>query len=276
MSENIRTLRPGLLVSLNTSIRGNVHYLKVDLEGRHVDVDGSEIASWEMTRTISDPAEHVAAVKLRSQVRGLVLTLCSQSAFGLLCREDNADRLREAITAARALADQFNATATLTNVSVNVLVGRIAQDDVEAVRAISEEIRSLMEDMQTGLSTLDVKAVRDAANKAKSLGEMLSDDAKGRLDVAITAARKSARAIVKAGETVAVEIDRNAIAQIDMARTSFLDLDMASVDIGTPEMDGRALDMETPDPLRHLVDAKGMSKYTTEEQRLIDAIEAEV
>jgi hypothetical protein len=242
MSE-IRTLRPGLLVSLNTSIKGNVHYQKVDLEGAHVDTNGEQRARWETTRVITDPAEHEAAVKLRGKINWLIRSVCAVSAFGLLCPESNADTLTEAIRESRALVDQFNADATLTRVSVNVLYGRIAQDDVEAVKAITEELRSLMEDMQIGLQQLDVKAVREACNKARGLGEMLSEDAKGRLDVAVKAARSSARKIAKAGETVALEIDRRAIAQIDMARTSFLDIDMASIDVATPIMSGRAVDL---------------------------------
>lgn len=243
MSE-IRTLRPGLLVSLNTSLRGNVHYQKMDLEGNHVTVNGEQRARWETTRLITDPAEHKAATELRGKIRYLVTKVCASSAFGLLCPEANAAELTEAITEARRLADEFNAGATLTRVSVNVIYGRIAQDDVEAVKAISEEIRSLMSDMQDGLKSLDVKAIREAANKAKGLGEMLSEDAKGRLEVAITAARTSARKIAKAGETAAITIDRRAIAQIDMARTSFLDIDIDEAMVKVPEMSGRAIDFD--------------------------------
>lgn len=242
MSE-LRTLRPGLLVSLNTSIKGNVHYSKVDLEATHLDVNGEERAKWETERVITDPAEHDAAVKLRNQISNSVRAVCSQSAFGLLCREDNKQILTDAIDTARRLADEFNESASLTRISVNILYGRIAQDDVEAVRAIASELRDLMSDMQDGLATLNVKAVRDAANKARAIGEMLSDDAKSRLDVAITAARGAARQIAKAGETVGVAIDKRAIAQIDMARTSFLDIDIDAADIKAPVMNGRSLDL---------------------------------
>jgi len=261
MSE-IRTLRPGLLVSLHTSLKGNIHYQKVDLEGKHIDTDGRERERWETERVVTDPAEHKAASEVRAKISYLIRSQCAVSAFGLLCPENSADKLADAINEARALADQFNADAALTRVSVNVLFGRIAQDDVEAVKAISEELRSLMEDMQVGLKNLDVKAVRDACNKARSIGGMLSDDAKGRLDVALQAARTSARQIAKAGETVVVEIDRRAIAKIDMARTSFLDIDMELGEVSAPKMTGRSIDLE--------------SKYTTEEQQVIDAIDSEV
>lgn len=250
MSE-IRTLRPGLLVSMNTSIKGNVHYQKVDLENAHVERNGEQRARWETTRVISDPAEHEMAVKVRDKVRNLISGQCATSAFGLLCPENNADALREAMVEARQIVDGFNDEATLTRMSVNVIYGRIAQDDVEAVRAIAGEIRGLMEDMQDGLKTLNVKAVRDAANKARSIGGMLSPEAKGRIDVAIDAARKAARQIVKAGEEIAIEVDRTTLAEIDGARTAFLDLETEAIEVAAPVMDGRDIDLET-DPVGRL------------------------
>lgn len=242
MTDNVKTLRPGLLVSLNTSVRGNVAYQKVELEGAHVNEDGEQTARWETTRVITDLAEHEAAAKIRGTIRTMITRQCAVSAFGLLCPEQNAASLREAIAEARDMADAFNDGAQLTRISVNVLYGRIAADDVEAIRAIASEIRSLMDDMESGLKSLDVKAVRDAAQKAKGIGDMLSPDAKGRLDVAITAARSAARKIVKAGDEVAIEVDRFTLAKIDMARSSFLDLDEAEP-VQAPEFEGRAIDL---------------------------------
>lgn len=239
----IRTLRPGLLVSMNTSISGNIHYATKEIEGTHVDPEtGEQRARWETVRVVTDPAEHEAAVKLRTKVRGLLLAVCSVSAFGLLCPEAKADELTEAIASARGLVDEFNDSAALTRMRFNVIYGRIAQDDVEAVKAISGEIRSLMDDMSDGLQRLDVKTVRDAAMKANQLGDMLSEEAKGRLEVAVKTAREQARKIVKAGEAAAIEVDRSAIAKISMARTSFLDLDEA-VEVAAPQSTARAVDL---------------------------------
>lgn len=253
------TLRPGLLVSLSTSLRGNVSYQTTTLEAEHPTEGGEAQARWETERTIADPAEHAEAIQVRSKIRTVIQRQCSRSAFGLLCPEGNADGLAEAIAHARNLAEDFNARAALTRITVNVLSGRIAADDVEAVKAISNELRDLMEEMQTGLASLDVKSVRDAASKAKDVGAMLTPEARGRLDVAIQAARSSARKLAKAGETAAVEVDRAAIAQIDMARTSFLDLDMElAAPVPAPAMEGRDIDLEAqPRPSRITFSARG-------------------
>ncbi len=40
------TLRPGLLVSFKTSIRGNVSYTKKTLESEHITDDGAQEARW--------------------------------------------------------------------------------------------------------------------------------------------------------------------------------------------------------------------------------------
>lgn len=243
MSIQTSTLRPGLLVSLKTTVRGNVSYRKRDIEREHSNDDGATVAKWETERTISDPVEHEAAAKVRSKAWSLISGVCAQSAFGLLCPENSVDKLEEAIAEARKLADAFNAKATLSRIDVHVITGRIAPDDVEAVRAINSEVRDLLANMQSGIDRIDVKAVRDAANRARKLGSMLSPEAEGRIKVAIDAARGAARKIVKAGDQAAQEIDKVAIRKINDMRTAFLDLDDGQ-EVAAPKAEGRALDFE--------------------------------
>lgn len=243
MSE-FHTLRPGLLVSMQTSIKGNTHYQTQEIELAHATDDGGVRAKWETTKTIADRAEHEEAIKARTKIRGLILSVCSQSAFGLLCPNDKEAELREAIAMARKLTEEFNSTAQVSRMAVNVIFGRIAQDDVEAIRAISGEIRTLMEGMQQGVKSLDVKMIRTAANKATEVGKMLTPEANSRMAVAIDAARTSARKIAKAGEVAAQEVDRSAIRKIDMARTAFLDIHIGEdVGFAEPKAEGRNIDL---------------------------------
>lgn len=242
MPINTSTLRPGLLVSVKTSVTGNVQYNKQDIEPDHYTGTGERKARWETERVISDPVEHEAAIKVRSKALSLIRSACSPTAFGFLCPEAQADKLEAALAEARRLTDAFNATAKLSRISVYVMTGRIAPDDVEAVKAINSEIRELMQDMEQGLRNLDVRTVRDAAKKARNVGAMLSPAAASRVSEAIEAARTAARKIVKAGEQGAVEIDLVTIRQIEEARTAFLDLDEEN-EIAAPQVDGRALDL---------------------------------
>lgn len=237
------TLRPGLLVSLKTTISGNVSYVKQTIEGEHYTATGEQKAKWETERTISDPAEHESAVKARTVARTAITRVCSASAFGLLCPEAKAPELESAIAEARAVADTFNATARLTRLSVYVVTGRIAPDDVEAVRAINSEVRDLMERMLSGIQNLDVAMVREAANKARGLGQMLTPNAAERIQGAIDVARAAARKIVAAGESAAVEIDNATLARLAEARTAFLDISDA-VEVQKPDAEPRAIDFE--------------------------------
>lgn len=238
------TLRPGLLVSLKTSVTGNIKYEKRIIDNAHMTKQGTQQARWETERTIFDPKEYDAAHKARSQARVAITRVCSASAFGLLCPEADGGDLNQAVADARAIAEKFNATAKLSRLHVYVITGRVASDDVEAVRAINSEVRDLLEEMENGLKTLNVKAVRDAANKAKGIGAMLSPDASARITLAIEAARGSAREIVKAGDQIAMDIDKRAIRTITEQRTAFLDLDMPAKEIATPKSQGRALDLQ--------------------------------
>jgi len=241
----ISTLRPGLLVSLKTSLQGNVTYRTRDIEPEHMTGEGTLRATWETDRTVRDPAEHEAGVKARSKARSLVTAVCSESTFGLLCPEDYRARLMDAIDEARVIAERFNANATITRLQVSVIVGRVASDDIEAVRAINGEVTDLMNAMERGLRNLDVTAVRDAANKAKALSNMLSPDASAKAQRAIEVARSAARQIVKAGETAAVAIDERAIKTIRESRLAFLDLDDAA-EIEAPAPASRGIDFDAP------------------------------
>lgn len=242
------TIRPGLLVSLKTSVTGNVSYKKQDLEADHLTSEGIKRARWETERTITDPEEHEKALQVRSKCRTLITRVCAASTFGLLCPESDSAELTEAVETAQALAAEFNRTATITRVGVYIIAGRVAADDVEAVRAINSEVRELLGDMERGVRNLDVKVIRDAANKAREIGSMLQPEAAARIQVAINAARTTARAIVKAGETNAAEIDRRAIRAITESRTAFLDMDGES-EMQEPVARGRAIDLTPPAPI---------------------------
>lgn len=240
MTLNTSTLRPGLLVSLKTSLRGNVKYDRVDLEDR------PEISKWETTRVIADPDEYERGKKAQSRASSIIRRECSASAFGLLCTAERAWRLEDAIAEARAVVDQFNASAQHSHLAVYVIAGKIAATDEEAVRAINSEVRDLIDTMREGVANFDVKVIRDAANKARQLGQVLSPDAQVRIQFAIDAARGVAKDIVKAGEAAALEVDKTAIRRIAEQRTAFLDFSEA-VEVSTPATQARAIDLNPED-----------------------------
>lgn len=239
------TLRPGLLVSLKTSLKGNVSYTKQEIEADHFEADGSKCAKWETERKIADAEEHERATTARDAATHLVRKVCSATTFGYLCPEANSDKLEAAIKEARAVADDFNATATITRLGFYVVTGRVAPDDVEAVRAINSEVRDLVDTMSEGIRNLNAKAVRAAATKAKSLGQMLSQDASDKIKDMVKLARETATAIVKAGVETAQEIDLVTIRRLNEARTAFLDLG-DTAEISMPTEVGRGVDL-TPD-----------------------------
>jgi len=243
MSFASTTLRPGLLVGLSTSIKGNVDYFKTVIEEDHAIEDGARKAAWQTDRTIRDAEELDAATKIRSKARGLVASVCAASAFGYLCPDNNEKKLQTALADARKLCDDFNRTSRITTIYFNAITGRIAPDDVTAVRAINREVRELIADMEEGVKNLDVTLIRDAAKRTKQLGSMLTPDAQARIETGLKAARAVATKIVAAGETAAVEIDQATLKTLAEARTAFLDLDEAG-EIAAPTHEGRALDFE--------------------------------
>lgn len=240
------TLRPGLLVNLSTRVQGNVSYDKIDIEPDHKDEDGARRARWETERTIKEPEEHQAAIQVRSKARSLIVSVCSNTGFGLLCPLTEAGKLDAAIEEADKLINEFNRRARITQVKVFVLCGRVEPNDAAAVRAIKGEIESLVEQMESGVRNLDVGAIRDAANKAREMGTMLSPEASEPVKAAIKAARAAARQITKAGEEGGVVVDQAILTELAQARTRFLDLDdtAAGEEFVEPEAQGRAVEFE--------------------------------
>lgn len=198
---NITTIKPGLLVSLKTTVKGNVRYERVVLEEGRIAYDGSLQAKWETEKTVHDPMEHESAKKARAEARYAIASVCASSAFGLLCPSANEEELNQACDRANAIIAVFNQTAQHSKIGLFVMVGRVDAQDPRAIAAINSEIADLLMDMGAALQGKDVKTAREAANKARQLCAILTDDAASHVSVAINATREAARALAKNGET---------------------------------------------------------------------------
>lgn len=262
---NASVIRPGLLVSIKSTVVGGVSYQRVDLDADNPAEEGQEVTRWETKRVIEDKDEHAAAVKCRSKALGLIRKCCNATSFGLLCPSDREGALDAAINQARALVDAHNATSKHTRVGVYVLKGRVAADDAEAVRAITQEIGTLVTRMSAGIAAFDPESIRAAASRARELSGMLSEDNQEKVSAAIAQARVAARTIVKnletegkAREVVMLDIQRG---QIESARIAFLDMSGGDADPtegSMPTVDGQRfadLDIEGERPSTAVQDA---------------------
>ena len=234
-------LRPGFLVSLHTTIVGNVKYAKTVLSSRMTE-EGASVAEWETKRTIFDPEEHKRAVKVRQNARNKVADTCISTNFGLLCPSDRKEQLDEAVAAAREEVRQFNMEAKLSTVRVYVIAGYIADNDEEAIRAITAEVQNLYRAMEQGIEGMDAAAIRDAAGRALKVGRMLRPEANENVQEAVKLAREVARKITKAGESAAQEVDKKTIQALTAKRTAFLDLTGAVEEVDIKGA-GRAVDL---------------------------------
>ena len=221
-------IKPGILVSLKSTVSGGISYNRRDLAAETTE-NGSHRSKWETECVVEDPAEHERATKVRGKALGLIRAVCSPTAFGLLCPLENEGKLDDAVKQARALIAEYRTTAAHTDVTVFCLKGRIASTDEEAARAIGDEVSSLIQSMNGAIDRLDADAIREAANKARAMSAMLSEERAEKVNGAIEQARKAARDIVrrvtKGGEKAAIvlaDIQRGAI---ESARIAFLDID---------------------------------------------------
>lgn len=244
------TIKPAILVSLKSSVSGGVTYTRTTLDAPKMPeamtvtapvasdsekAERTEVERWETLKIVEDADEHKRATIARGKALTEIRKLCIASAFGLLCPLAYESELSEAIERARAIATAHNETARHTRISLYVIRGHIASTDEEAARAIGDEVRTLVAQMDAGISKLDVEAIREAASKARSLSAMLSDEQSAIVSEAVKGARAAARAIAKRvekdGEMAAIvlaDIQRGAI---ERARMAFLDLDDTSAPV---------------------------------------------
>lgn len=232
-NDSTTKIRPGLMVSLKTRVEGGVTYLRENLDPTSAEVVGASeagklVEKWNTTKVVEDPAEHKRAREAVQKARKAIVAVCANTAFGLLCPADREAELDAGIAEARRVVREYNAAATFTHVRVFALKGAIASSDEESARAIGEEVSQLIEAMNRGIDKLDPEAIRDAANKAKQLEEMLGPDQAEAVKGAIEQARKAARAIVKRvqneGEAAAIVLKDLQRGSLEKARIAFLDL----------------------------------------------------
>lgn len=241
MPIKVSALLPGLLVHVSTSIKGNVSYYKS--EETVTNENGVEISEWKTERTVIDPKEQKLATEVKSKARALVTGVCIPTEHGLLCPISKRDLLDASFDKARALVADFNRDAYTTTLKFNALAGYIAEDDASATRAITNEVRGLIEEMQAGVDGLDVERVREAAKRAKKIGNMLQPEMKASIDAAVKDVRAMATKMVEAGEQASTVIDAEVLNKLTAARTLFLDIEDAAEVAETTETAARAIDL---------------------------------
>jgi len=222
------TVKPGYLVSIKTYVRGGVSYDREELDKKQQST-GQEVVQWKTTKITEDPNEHEQASRLQGKISNMLLRHCIRTPFGPICPENKNKLFLKAQQMAEAMTNQFNSQAKYTHVSVHVIRGRIADNDAEATRAIAREIRILSQEMKRGIDAADPQTIRDAASKAKALGQMVDEQLQEKVSKGIKAARKAARQLVarveKKGEEAQQVIAEQNTGPIDQLQAAFLDLE---------------------------------------------------
>ncbi|HET6958947.1 MAG TPA: hypothetical protein VFI56_20270 [Vicinamibacterales bacterium] len=191
----------------------------------------TKVEKWETTKIVADKKANDAATRVRNQAGALIRAVCSQSAFGLICPESKESTLNEAIAEARTRVSIFNASdhGKTCQINLYVLKGRIASTDEEAVKAIRSELLELMDEMRDGIGAGNVEAARDAADRARKMGDMLDSETSKKVAAAIAEVRETASAVLKRmgkGEAAAEIVRDIRLKAVEEARSRFAHLDM--------------------------------------------------
>lgn len=245
-------VRPGYLVNLTTRLEGGVTYNRSGVEQ---EVEGSqERSEWTTEKIVADVHEHKLATATRGRVRSLIRSACVWTTFGMVCPTDKLPELDEKIAEARNLARAFNqgggnawlaeqrnklaekdgqevtgewAGAVHTKVRFATIRGQIAESTAEAVNAVRETVRGLLDELEAALRAGDVKGIRDVAANASQMERLLEEGsgARNALARAVGEARRVAREVVKrveeGAEAAAVVIEQANMSLVATARHTF-------------------------------------------------------
>lgn len=246
-------LAPGYLVALKSSVTGGIEYTREDIK-TDVKRNGRVESEWNTKKIIQNQERFAQATKARNDINTAIRSVCARTGFGLLCPIAREEELMTSIALAREIRDAANGEVSPDyEVGFNVIIGRIAETDENAAKAIAAEVRGLIETMESSIKKMDVKAIRDAANEAKQIGMMLAPDAAEKVSKAIEQARKAAREIVKRveknSEDAAAVLNEIRVDSLAAARFAFIDTEIGAVDVAPlPEVTASRFDMDDDAP----------------------------
>jgi hypothetical protein len=235
------------MVRLTSKVKGNRRLRKETFEPLQENEDGSAAEAELQRRNWINRAEHQEAEKVRGRCRRIIEAVCIPTDFGLLCPEDRKEELEAAEARAQAVAAEFNATSTVTQVIIKCRPGQIAVSNQKAARVLNAEMAGYMAEMQEGIRSRDAAKTREAANKAKKVARMFEAPKQEQVDSAAAKARAEANKIAKDGTKAAEAIDEQVLEELERQKVAFLDLSAAAGDIETPAPQASALDIGDDD-----------------------------
>lgn len=197
MSRRIIPVRPGLLVSMRTSIKGGVSYRREDLVDE-IEGEGTR-TEWKTEKKVENADEYTRARRLRARVVTLIGGACVKTAFTYICPLENEALLDERIAEAQAACDAFNEEAVHSQVTFDLMRGRYMEDTKETVQAVRREIHELLEELNSALKAGEVQSIRDVAARATQMGRLLEEgtEARSALERAVKESRRVAGQLVK-------------------------------------------------------------------------------
>jgi hypothetical protein len=221
-------MKPSYLVSVKTSLNGGIQYNRKDVRDEHLE-DGSEEQEWNTTKVISDPEEYKVATLLRAKVAGMISNKCKLTPFGLICPEGEIETVQLTEQLAQLEVEEYNINAKYTTISLNVMMGYIASDDVQAAQRIAKQMRDLATEMKRCVRAGDIEGIREAAKTANQMRAILGEEEKARVSLAVKEARDAARTItkevVKNGKKVDAVVPALKVGAISKMRLAFIDID---------------------------------------------------
>lgn len=157
---NVKTMRPGLLVTEHISLKGGIHYDR-EYENSYFD-DKAQIRQWKTVSRIDDPNERAEAIKLKTDMYREVHSLCVSTPVGLICEESRRPELVAALQKIKRERDAFNDRARTCRLTTNHACFEVKEDNHETIAAIMEQIADVAQAVNRAITVDDEQTLKQS------------------------------------------------------------------------------------------------------------------
>jgi len=150
----IRTVMPGILVSLTCKIRGGITTKKYNKETRELE-SGEVVETWDAKRVFIDKPEYKKCDALRGSLRNAIKKLGCETAVGLIIPAHKKADLAQALQYCRMRARAFNETSQSCDLMFRYGLHNPPGNDSGSIAAITDQLGEIMATVQATATAED-------------------------------------------------------------------------------------------------------------------------
>ena len=228
------TIRARWFVAGDVHVHGCKHYNRSKPEIR---ISGDvERSTWQTKATTDSLSESRLIQAARRAIHARISDACARTTLGWFAKDEDQDKLAEAIEECTVLCNEYNLQAKHTRVWHDFTPLEITDDGGLLARNVWDDVRAMLADLAEAMSGGDLRMVRDRLKELADAQGVLPVGRETALGGVIDNAKQFCKEIRRHAERLdteaAQEIIRRAVAPVEVQRLLYAEA------LGDEEKDG--------------------------------------